>query len=185
MSNPELKVSQTAIPGLLEIDLVVHGDDRGWFKENWRKDKLTALGLPADFQPVQHSLSYNKEAGVTRGIHAEPWDKYISVAFGKVFAAFVELRNVPEFGTVFTCEITPDKAIYLPRGCGNSFQTLEPDTVYTYLVNDYWSPEAQYTMVNLADETLSVNWPVSLDQAIISDKDRQHPRLADVKPFEV
>src|SRR5688572_30761287 len=70
----DLAVKETSIPGLFEIDLVVHGDSRGWFKENYQRAKLEALGLP-HFEIVQNNFSYNEEVGVTRGIHAEPWEK--------------------------------------------------------------------------------------------------------------
>ena len=63
----DLAVAQTAIPGLVVFDLPVHGDARGWFKENWQREKMVALGLP-DFGPVQNNMSYNAEAGVTRGL---------------------------------------------------------------------------------------------------------------------
>ena len=76
-----LAVRSTPIPGFLRLDLTVHGDNRGWFKENWQREKMMALGLP-DFGPVQNNISFNDEVGVTRGIHAEPWDKFISVATG-------------------------------------------------------------------------------------------------------
>ena len=69
----ELKVSKTNIPGLLVFDLPVHGDNRGWFKENWQRAKMTELGLP-DFHPVQNHRSFCDSRGVTRGIHAEPCD---------------------------------------------------------------------------------------------------------------
>lgn len=87
----ELKVEKTNIPGLLVFDLPVHGDNRGWFKENWQRAKMMGLGLP-DFGPVQNNISYNATKGVTRGIHAEPWDKYISIAAGEIFGAWVDLR---------------------------------------------------------------------------------------------
>jgi len=121
--------------------------------------------------------------GVTRGIHAEPWDKFVSVATGRVFGAWVDLREGPSFGTVYTCEIDPSVAVFVPRGVGNAYQTLEPNTAYTYLVNDHWSPDVQYTFLNLADETANVPWPIPLAEAILSDKDKAHPRLADVAPF--
>ena len=178
----DLAVHETSIPGLLVIDLPVHGDDRGWFKENWQREKLTELGVP-DLGPVQNNISFNDAVGTTRGIHAEPWDKFISVANGRVFGAWVDLRAGDSFGTVFTTEISGDVAIYVPRGIGNSYQSLEPDTSYTYLVNDHWSPEASYTFLNLADETVAIDWPIPLDQCELSDKDRTHPRLADVVPF--
>lgn len=177
-----LSFTETAIPGLLVADLPVHGDSRGWFKENWQREKMTAAGLP-DFGPVQNNISFNDEVGTTRGIHAEPWDKWVSVATGRIFGAWVDLREGPSFGKVFTTEIDPSKAIFVPRGVGNSYQTLEPDTAYAYLVNDHWSPDAEYSFLNLADETSAIQWPIPLADVEISAKDLAHPRLADVTPI--
>lgn len=180
-----LTARETPIPGVVLYDLPVHGDNRGWFKENWQREKMLALGLP-DFGPVQNNISFNEKAGTTRGIHAEPWDKYISVATGRIFGAWVDLREGPSFGTVFTAELDPSQAIFIPRGVGNAFQTLEDHTAYTYLVNDHWSADAQgqYTFLNLADETAAIDWPIPLEQAELSDKDKAHPRLADVVPMK-
>ena len=102
----ELKVTETEIPGLLIIDLPVHGDNRGWFKENWQREKMVAAGLP-DFNPVQNNISFNASVGTTRGIHAEPWDKYVSVATGRIFGAWVDLRAGESFGKVVTVELGP------------------------------------------------------------------------------
>jgi dTDP-4-dehydrorhamnose 3,5-epimerase-like enzyme len=180
----KLNATPTPIPGMFVYDLPVHGDNRGWFKENWQREKMLALGLP-DFGPVQNNISFNNEVGTTRGIHAEPWDKYVSVATGRIFGAWVDLREGPSFGSVFTAELDASKAIFVPRGVGNSFQTLEVDTAYSYLVNDHWSADAQaeYTFLNLADETAAIAWPIPLDEAELSDKDRAHPRLIDVTPM--
>ncbi|BCW19685.1 dTDP-4-dehydrorhamnose reductase [Arthrobacter sp. NtRootA9] len=182
--SKKLAGHETPIPGVVLYDLPVHGDNRGWFKENWQREKMVALGLP-DFRPVQNNISFNEKAGTTRGIHAEPWDKFISVATGRIFGAWVDLREGPSFGTVFTAELDPSQAIFIPRGVGNAFQTLEDNTAYTYLVNDHWSADAQgqYTFLNLADETAAVQWPIPLDQAELSDKDKAHPRMADVTPM--
>ena len=182
-NHNELQVRTTKIPGLLAFDLPVHGDNRGWFKENYQREKLVKLGLPEDFEIVQNNISYNEKAGVTRGIHAEPWDKYISIGFGSVFAAIVDLRDGDTFGVVETFELNPGQAIYVPRGCGNSFQTLEDHTVYTYLVNEHWSPEAKYLLVNLADEDIAIDWPIALEQAEVSDKDKNHPKLKDINAW--
>jgi dTDP-4-dehydrorhamnose reductase len=143
---------------------------------------MTALGLE-DFGPVQNNISFNDQPGTTRGIHAEPWDKWVSVATGRIFGAWVDLREGPTFGVVYTTELDPSRAIFVPRGVGNSYQTLEPDTAYTYLVNDHWSPDAEYSFLNLADETAGIAWPIPLDQVEISGKDLAHPRLADVHPI--
>ena len=179
-----LKAERTNIPGMLVFDLPVHGDSRGWFKENWQRAKQTALGLP-DLGPVQNNISFNAERGVTRGIHAEPWDKYISVATGSVFGAWVDLRPGKSFGEVYTCVIDPSKAIYVPRGVGNSFQALEGGTAYTYLVNAHWSAELKktYTFVNLADPELGIDWPIPLSECELSEADRNHPMLKDAIPM--
>lgn len=178
----KLSVTETPIPGMLLFDLPVHGDNRGWFKENWQRERMVAAGLP-DFGPVQNNISFNDKAGTTRGIHAEPWDKFVSVATGRIFGAWVDLREGETFGQVFTAEIDPGKAIFIPRGVANSYQTLEDNTSYVYLVNDHWSPNAEYTFLNLADETVSIPWPIPLEQAELSDKDKGHPRLAEVTPM--
>jgi len=182
MSN-QLSVRETLIPGLYEIDLVLHGDNRGWFKENYQKQKMEALGLPR-FDIVQNNFSYNEYVGVTRGLHAEPWEKFISVANGKVFGAWTDLRKGPTFGKSYSTEITPEKAIFVSRGIANGYQTLVPKVTYTYLVNAHWSIETQYLFVNLFDPDLAIVWPINQDQAIISDKDAHHPFLKEITPLE-
>lgn len=174
-----IKVERTPIPGLLIVRLPVHADNRGWFKENWQRAKMLDAGLP-DFGPVQQNIAFNTSAGTTRGIHAEPWDKLVSVATGRVFGAWVDLRAGDSFGATFSAEIDPSVAVFIPRGVANAYQTLEDGTAYSYLVNAHWNPDSDYANVNLADETVNVPWPMPLRE--ISDKDRDHPRLADVVP---
>lgn len=174
-----LRVEETSIPGLLRIDLVLHADGRGWFKEGFQRAKLEAQGFPP-FEVVQNNVSFNSEVGVTRGIHAEPWDKYISLAHGRAFAAIVDLRKGPTFARVETFELHPGNAIFVPRGCGNSYQTLTLDVVYTYLVNEHWHADARYTLVQAFDPALGFTWPIDEASAIRSDKDRGHPKLAEL-----
>ena len=181
----ELKVTDTTIEGLRVVELAVHGDSRGWFKENWQRAKMVALGIP-DLRVVQNNVSFNAERGVTRGVHAEPWDKFVSVGCGSVFGAWVDLRQgSPTYGRVYTARLDPSRAIYVPRGVGNSFQALEDGTVYTYLVDAHWSAELKktYTFVSLADPALGIQWPIPLSEATISEADLHHPYLADVVPM--
>jgi dTDP-4-dehydrorhamnose 3,5-epimerase len=182
----EFTAHETDIPGLLIFDVTSVGDERGYFQEKYQKAKLVAAGMPESFNIVQNSLSFNKEIGVTRGFHAEPWDKYISVINGKVFSAYVDLRKGPSFGKVAIIEITPNVSVYLPQGVANSFQTLEPDIYYLYSVNAHWSADNydRYCFANLADPEIDVQWPIALDKAIMSDRDRNHPMLKDVTPLE-
>jgi dTDP-4-dehydrorhamnose reductase/dTDP-4-dehydrorhamnose 3,5-epimerase len=180
-SGPSLEV--TPIPGLVVLRLDVHEDNRGWFKENWQREKMVDLGLP-DFGPVQHNVSFNTARGATRGIHTEPWDKLVSILTGRVFGAWVDMREGPTFGTVFTIEMDPSVAVFAPRGVGNSYQTLEDATTYSYLVNEHWRPGTAYPALNLADETVAIPWPIPLDQAEISEKDKSTPAMADVVPMK-
>lgn len=179
----DLTVDETPIPGFYVIKMPVHGDNRGWFKENYQKEKMEALGLPA-FNIVQNNISFNNETGVTRGLHAEPWNKFISTAKGRVFGAWCDLREGPSFGQTFTVELNPGTAVYVPKGVANGYQTLESDVAYTYLVDAHWSPEAKYTFVNLFDPEIGIDWPISKDEAIISEKDTAHPLLKDITPME-
>lgn len=180
-----LEICETPIEGLLVAELPVHGDSRGWFKENWQRAKMCALGAP-DLTWVQNNISFNAERGVTRGVHAEPWDKWISVATGRIFGAWVDLREgSATYGATYCCEVDPSRAVFTPRGVGNSFQALEDGTAYTYLVNAHWSAELKktYTFVNLADPALGIEWPIPLEQATLSEADKHHPMLADVVPM--
>lgn len=179
----ELSVTESPIPGLYVIKLPVHGDNRGWFKENYQKEKMEALGLP-EFEVVQNNFSFNDKRGATRGLHAEPWVKFISVANGSVFSAWVDLRAGDSFGRTFSLEINPGIAVFVPEGVANGYQTLEDNVTYTYLVNAHWSPDAKYTFVNLFDPALGISWPIPQGEAVISDKDAVHPFLKDVTPIE-
>jgi len=177
MPDPTLEV--TPIPGLVVVRLDLREDSRGWFKENWQREKMLALGLP-DFGPVQHNVSFNTARGTTRGIHTEPWDKFVSVLTGRAFGAWVDMREGPTFGTVFTIELDPSVAVFVPRGVGNSYQTLEDATTYSYLVNEHWRPGTAYPALDLGDPTVAIPWPIPLAEAEISEKDRANPALGDV-----
>lgn len=178
----KVTVEGTEIPGLLVVRVDVRTDERGWFKENWNRQAATAAGMP-DLGPVQHNISFNSFVGVTRGVHAEPWDKLVGVATGRVFGAWVDLRDGPTFGRVVHRELDPATCVLVPRGVGNAFQVLADATAYTYLVNDHWRPDLTYAAVDVADPALDIPWPIPLDRAVLSEKDKQAPALADVTPF--
>ena len=120
----DLSVAETGIGGLKVVDLAVHGDSRGWFKENWQRAKMTALGIP-DLKVVQNNISYNDSRGVTRGIHAEPWDKFISVARGSVFGAYtaVDRAETPE-GRAIAWKANATGPALLARTCAEHGITL-------------------------------------------------------------
>lgn len=171
-----MNVEPTSIPGLLVVRLDLHEDARGWFKESWQREKMVAAGLP-DFGPVQNNVSFNARRGATRGIHTEPWDKFVTVTTGRVFGAWVDMRDGDSFGATFHVEIDPGLAVFVPRGVGNAYQTLEDGTAYSYLVNDHWRPGQVYPALALADAASGIPWPIPLDECEISEKDQNNPSL--------
>jgi dTDP-4-dehydrorhamnose 3,5-epimerase len=180
---PDVKVNESPIQGLYVIELDFRGDERGWFKENYQKEKMEALGLPS-FEVVQNNFSFNAEKGVGRGLHAEPWEKFLSLANGKVFAAWVDLRKGEGFGKTYSLELTPNLAVFVPRGVANGYQTLEENITYTYLVNAHWSPDVKYVAVNMFDPAINIDWPISESDSTISEKDKANPLLSNVEPLE-
>src|SRR3989344_4660000 len=182
----EFKLTETAIPGLLVFDVTSIGDDRGWVQEKYQQAKLTTAGLPANFSVVQTNVSYNQEKGVARGLHAEPWEKYISVVKGRAFVAYVDLRAGGNFGKVVTLEVDNNKAVFVPLGVANSYLTLDEDTYYIYSVTAHWSQEFydKYISVNMADPVLNIEWPIAIEKAVVSERDRNHPFLKDIQSME-
>ncbi|COJ58690.1 dTDP-4-dehydrorhamnose 3,5-epimerase family protein [Enterococcus sp.] len=178
----------SSIPGMIEFDIPVHGDNRGWFKENFQKEKMIPLGFPESFfsaDKLQNNVSLSRH-GVLRGLHAEPWDKYISVADnGRVLGAWVDLRDGASFGNVYQTVIDASKGIYVPRGVANGFQVLSDTVSYSYLVNDYWALKLKpkYAFVNYADPALGITWD-DVEHAEVSEADKQHPLLKDVQPLK-
>lgn len=188
-----VKAVKTVIPGLLVFYLDVKGDNRGSFREFYNKKNIVEaaedafkddiekkyLDIIKKFNPVQSNESFNL-SGVTRGMHAEPWNKYISVAGkGKVHGAWVDLRE-ESYGKVFQIEITSNMAVFVPKGVANGFQAC-CDTSYIYLVDDYWSLENKdkYDFVNMADSELGIRWPNPIVYRLISEDDKNHPFLSE------
>ncbi|WP_284523246.1 dTDP-4-dehydrorhamnose 3,5-epimerase family protein [Corynebacterium aquatimens] len=159
---------ETPIAGLTVHELAVHEDNRGWFKENWAGQAL---------QPVQQNVSFNARRGTTRGMHAEPWDKWVSVASGRVYGAWVDMREgSATYGERFGTEITPGTAVFVPRGVANGFQALEDATSYIYLVNQRYNPNGDYAFCSYRE----IDWPLAPTE--LSAADEGHPMLADASP---
>jgi dTDP-4-dehydrorhamnose 3,5-epimerase len=180
----ELTVEHTPIPGLLMVRLDVRTDTRGWFAETWQREKMTALGVP-DFGPVQSNLAESERRGTLRGMHAEPWDKLVTLTSGLAYAAWVDLRPGPTYGATHAAALHPGTAVFIPRGVANGYQTQVDDTTYTYLVNAHWRADATYVAVDARDPALAIAWPLAVDEALMSDRDLSAPPLAEVGAFPV
>lgn len=180
----QVRGHSTAVEGLILFDVSLIEDDRGWFQERFHKAKLVAAGLPEDFSVVQNSVTFNKR-GTTRGFHAEPWGKYVSVMNGTAFCAFLDLRSGSTYGNVVTTTIDREKAVFIPSGVANAYQCLSDGQYYLYSVDAHWTEDAyaRYHFVNLADPQVGVHWPIPLGEALLSERDRNHPFMSDVSPI--
>jgi dTDP-4-dehydrorhamnose 3,5-epimerase len=176
------KVHETDLDGLWLVDVDVHDDpDRAGcsFREGFRRTWLEEAGAPA-VEPVQFNVA-ESTAGTLRGLHAEPWEKFIHVAHGEVFACIADVRpGSPTVGRAWTGVLGRDVALLVTRGLANGYQALSPHAVYTYLVNDYWVPGTKYPAVAWDDPDLAVAWPIRDDRLQLSAKDRANPSLREV-----
>jgi dTDP-4-dehydrorhamnose 3,5-epimerase len=174
---------ETSLPGLVAVELPVAQDGRGWSKEAYNQD--FDLGLPRDFTPVRWASNASRRRGTTRGIHAELANKYVTLERGELLAVIVDLRAGPGFGRHEAVHLTPARAMLIPVGCANSYQTLTDDVHYAYLTDRNIAPRRPVTTVRLDDPDLSIAWPIPLDQAIILEEDRRLPRLDQIEPLSL
>lgn len=175
----ELEVETTDIPGLLIIESPVQVNPGGWFVENWHQSDLTT-SIGSGFIPVQHNITHVEQRGVTRGFHAEPWDRYVSVLSGRAFAAWVDLRKGESFGRTATQELAPGTSVFVPRGVGNAHQVLTEGTTFSYLMAEHWTPEGSQRTIsaNLFDPTIDIPWPILKHDALLSERDLHAPYLS-------
>lgn len=182
LAHPE--VAELGIKGFFHIKLVsnVLGDDaRGTFREVWQTAKMTSHGLP-EFQPVQFNVA-ESGYGVIRGIHAEPWEKYIYISSGTVFGAWVDMRTESTtFGQVLTLALDNTQAVFVPRGVGNSYAVTSERAIYNYLTTEHWQPDRAYASIRYDDPALGIDWPIAPGDRVVSDKDRQAPTHKELFP---
>lgn len=175
------------LEGVLLITPVRHQDGRGFFSEVYNRRRLAEAGVDVEFVQDNHSLSAEK--GTVRGLHFQidphPVAKLIRVTRGSIWDVVVDLRRwSPSYGQHASAELSADNwsQLYVPVGFAHGFCTLEPNTEVAYKVTDYWSAEVDKGLA-WDDPDLAIPWPVSADQATISDKDRTHPKLADLPAY--
>lgn len=182
-----MEVETTDLDGVLILSPKRYQDDRGFFSEVYNKQALKEVGIEDDFVQDNHSLSRPK--GTVRGMHFQipphAIAKLVRVTSGAILDVAVDIRKgSPTYGEYVTVELSSDnwKQIYVPIGFAHGFCTLEPDTEVAYKVTDYWSPDIDRGLA-WDDPDIGINWPVTADQAILSDKDRSQPKMADLPVF--
>ncbi len=176
---------RTDIEDVVICEPKVFGDDRGYFVETFRKDKLEKfLGYEIKF--CQDNESKSKK-GVLRGLHYQlpPFSqtKLVRVIKGKVLDVAVDIRvGSPTFGQHVSVELSEKnkRQLLVPRGFAHGFVVLENDTVFAYKVDNYYAPDHDRGIL-FCDESLGIDWQLNHDELLLSDKDKIQPLLQDTK----
>ena len=182
-----LAVEDSALPDVKIVMPKKHGDHRGFFSETWNRAAFLEVGIDIDFVQDNHSLS--AAVGTLRGLHFQspPFaqDKLVRVSRGRILDVAVDIRvSSPTFGKHVAIELSAEnwKQLLVPVGFAHGFVTLEPDTEVQYKVSAPYGPENDHGLA-FDDPALGIDWQLPLSVLTLSDKDRKHPRLAEMLRF--
>ena len=169
---------------ILQIQDVVHDDQRGFFSEIYNQNYFLNLGVKDKF--IQDNLSYSQKRGTLRGLHyqIDPYSqsKLLRVMKGKIIDCFVDLRiGSKTFEKHYLIELDAKSGwVYIPKGFAHGFCTLEDETIVMYKVDEYYSKEDDRGVV-WNDSTFNIDWPIEDKKLIISEKDRNLPEWKKLK----
>ncbi|RUM70411.1 MAG: dTDP-4-dehydrorhamnose 3,5-epimerase [Sulfurovum sp.] len=173
--------TRTKIPDVIICEPTVHGDDRGYFAETFRADKLEDfLGYKIHFCQDNESKS---SRGVLRGLHYQlpphAQTKLVRVIQGRVLDVAVDIRKgSPTFGHHVSVELSAEnkRQLLVPRGFAHGFVVLEDDTVFAYKVDNYYSVECDRGIA-YNDVDINIDWGIANDELNLSAKDTTQPML--------
>lgn len=158
-------------------------DDRGFFSETWNARAFREAGLEADF--VQDNHAYSVEKGVVRGLHYQlppsAQGKLVRVTKGAILDVAVDIRRAsPTFGHHVSAVLSAEnwRQIWVPVGFAHGYVTLEPHTEVVYKVTNLYAPALDRGIM-WSDPALGIDWGLTDTEAILSEKDRRQPRLAE------
>ena len=181
-----MKITKTALDGVVMIEPQVFEDARGYFFESWNKAKMEEAGLNYDFiQDNQSKSCY----GTIRGIHFQKGEfsqaKLVRVLQGTVLDVAVDLRKDSKtFGQHVAVELSAEnnRQLMIPRGFGHGFSVLTPTAVFAYKCDNVYN-KASEAGIRFDDPALGIDWKVKPEEAVLSDKDKILPFLKDVTCF--
>lgn len=181
-----MNIAPQNIPDVCLIKPRVFDDARGWFMESYNYAQAKNSGI--DVQFVQDNISFSKKAGTIRGLHfqAPPYEqaKLVRVLRGRILDVAVDIRKgSPFFGQHVAVELSAAgrEQLFIPAGFAHGFCTLEDDTEVFYKVTNFYAPEHDGGII-WNDPDLGIEWPVSAQNVLLSDKDQKLPQLKDIRP---
>lgn len=183
-------VFKTKIDGLYYLSYNFVADERGFFAEVGHTHKIEAVtGQPFKIAQINHSRS---NLNVVRGMHAEGWNKLVTVINGLAFSALADVRSdSPSFGQVESFELGPDNgglkgSLYISQGIANSVCVLKAPVDYIYCVDKLYQDrdKAGDQAISLFDPDLNIAWPLDKVKMIISERDKNAVTLRQKFPHK-
>ena len=175
------------VVGPVEIIPTKIEDGRGYFSELYRSDSLARWAGNVEF--VQENQSLSVRAGTIRGLHFQTHPaaqgKLVRCLAGRLLDVAVDLRmDSPTFGHWISVVLSPEhnNQLWVPVGFGHGFCTLEPDTIISYRVTNYYSREHDKG-VAWDDPDIAIGWPDVADAETLSAKDRAQPSLRELPRY--
>lgn len=177
-----MKLISEPLPGLLELKLTVHSDDRGFFCETFNERTLSKFGVAGNF--VQDNESRSTAAGTVRGLHfqVDPFEqgKLVRVSQGAIFDVALDLRpQSPTYLQHSSIELSEDdfRVVWIPPGFAHGFCTLEANTTISYRTTSFYNRTAERSIL-WNDPDHGISWPVESDGATLSERDASAGTLA-------
>ncbi|MGD8574264.1 MAG: dTDP-4-dehydrorhamnose 3,5-epimerase [Gammaproteobacteria bacterium] len=173
-----MRVTELELPGVKLLEPDLHRDDRGWFRETWRRDRYAELGVAEDFVQDNHSRS---RQGVLRGLHFQrrhPQGKLLTVLRGRIYDVVAEIRpQSPCHRRWVAVELDDETGaqLYVPPGYAHGFVVLSEQADVAYRCSAYYVPGDDGGVI-WNDPDLAIDWPVS--DPLLSAKDAELPPLA-------
>lgn len=185
----KMEVIKTDIEGVIIIEPRIFVDARGYFFESFSQKVYDEVLGHIDFVQDNESCS---SRGVMRGLHFQcpphAQAKLVRCVRGSVLDVAVDIRKgSPTYGKHVTCLLTEQnhRQFFIPRGFAHGFAVLSDTAVFQYKCDNYYCPEADGG-ISIVDSSLEIDWRIDLAEAILSDKDKNHPLLKDLdSPFSV
>lgn len=182
-----MEYRKTEIEGVFVIEPRVFGDERGYFFEAWKQQEFEENVGKVNFMQDNESKSVR---GVLRGLHYQKGEfsqaKLVRVISGRVLDVAVDLRkSSPTFGKYVAVELSDEnkRQFFIPRGFAHGFLVLSDEAVFTYKVDNPYAPQAESSIL-WNDPTLAIDWQVSVENLILSQKDREATPFAEAEYFE-
>ena len=178
-----MEIIKTDIEGLIIIKPQIFKDSRGYFFESFSQREFNEKVTPIQFVQDNESCS---SYGVMRGLHFQkpPYSqsKLVRCVKGSVLDVAVDIRKgSPTYGKHVAVELSAENHLqfFIPKGFAHGFAVLSEEAIFQYKCDEFYTPQSEGG-IQLMDESLGINWPISADDAILSDKDKKYPKLSEI-----